>query len=414
MNSINLIESFSDFKEFKNIDRPTMMSVIENTFRLALLKKYGSDDNFDIIINIDKGDLEIWHNREIVADDFPKSEYNESKQIYISEALKIDSGFEVGEDITLPVSFSDFGRRIILMIKQNLALKISEIEKSKVYDLYKDRIGDIVTAEVYQIQKTLVVFLDDDGNEMILPKLEQIPSDFFRKGDYVKSVISNVVIENGNPVIYLSRCSTVFLEKLLESDITEIFDGLITIKKIAREPGEKSKVIVESYDDRIDPVGCCVGSKGSRIQKIIQELNGESIDIINFTNNNNLLATRILNPAKVSSLVFNDADKTIDVYVESDQIGLAIGKRRVNLKLAEKLLGYTINIFKNSNDDDDVDLDEFIDEIEPWIIDTLKNIGCDTAKSVLQLSDSDIIKRTDLEESTVKEIRNVLDSEFSI
>ncbi len=414
MNSINLIESFSDFKEFKNIDRPTMMSVIENTFRLALLKKYGSDDNFDIIINIDKGDLEIWHNREIVADDFPKSEYNESKQIYMSEALKIDSGFEVGEDITLPVSFSDFGRRIILMIKQNLALKISEIEKSKVYDLYKDRIGDIVTAEVYQIQKTRVVFLDDDGNEMILPKLEQISSDFFRKGDYVKSVISNVVIENGNPVIYLSRCSTVFLEKLLESDITEIFDGLITIKKIAREPGEKSKVIVESYDDRIDPVGCCVGSKGSRIQKIIQELNGESIDIINFTNNNNLLATRILNPAKVSSLVFNDADKTIDVYVESDQIGLAIGKRRVNLKLAEKLLGYTINIFKNSNDEDDVDLDEFIDEIDPWIIDTLKKIGCDTAKSVLQLSDSDIIKRTDLEESTVKEIRNVLDSEFSI
>lgn len=412
MNSINLIESFSDFKEFKNIDRPTMMSVIENTFRLALLKKYGSDENFDIIINIDKGDLEIWHNREIVADDFPKEEYNESKQIYLADALKVDSGFEVGEEITLPVSFSDFGRRIILMIKQNLASRISEIEKNKIYDIYKDRIGDIVTAEVYQIQKTRVVFLDDDGNEMILPKSEQIPSDFFRKGDYVKSVISNVTIENGSPIIYLSRCSSIFLEKLLEADITEIFDGLIIIKKIAREPGEKSKVIVESYDDRIDPVGCCVGSKGSRIQKIIQELNGESIDIINFTSNNNLLATRVLNPAKITSLSFN-VDKTIDVYVESDQIGLAIGKRKVNLKLAEKLLGYTINIFKNyHDDDDDVDLDEFIDEIDPWIIDILKKIGCDTAKSVLQLSDSDIIKRTDLEESTVKEIRQVLDSEF--
>lgn len=413
MDSINLIESFSDFKEFKNIDRPTMMNVIEGTFRMALLKKYGSDENFDIIINIDKGDLEIWHNREIVSDDFPTDQYIESKHILLSEALKVDPEFEIGEDITLPVSFSDFGRRIILMIKQNLSAKILEIEKNKVYELYKDRIGDIITSEVYQIQKNRIVFLDEAGNELILLKSEQIPSDFFRKGDFVKSVISNVTIENGNPIIYLSRASSVFLEKLLEFDITEIFDGLITIKKIAREPGEKSKVIVESYDDRIDPVGCCVGSKGSRIQRIIQELNGENIDIINFTNNKNLFVSRILNPAKISSLVFNDDNKSIDVFVESDQIGLVIGKRRANLRLAEKLLDCTINIFKNNSDDnDDVDLDEFIDEIEPWIIDTLKKIGCDTAKSVLQLSDSDIVKRTDLEESTVKEIRQVLDSEF--
>lgn len=411
MDSINLIESFSDFKEFKNIDRPTMMNVIEGTFRMALLKKYGSDENFDIIINIDKGDLEIWHNREIVPNDFLADDYVESKHIFLSEAKKIDSDFEVGEDITLPVSFSDFGRRIILMIKQSLASKILEIEKGKVYDSYKDRVGDIITSEVYQIQKNKIIFLDEDGNELVLLKKDQIPSDFFRKGDFVKSVISNVSIENGNPVIYLSRTSTIFLEKLLEFDIAEIFDGLITIKSIAREPGEKSKVIVESYDDRIDPVGCCVGAKGSRIQRIIQELNGENIDIINFTNNKNLLINRILNPAKISSLTINE-DKSIDVFVESDQIGLAIGKKRVNLRLAEKLLDCTINLFKNSDDTDDVDLDEFIDEIDPWIIDILKKIGCDTAKSVLQLSDIDIIKRTDLEESTVREIRQVLDSEF--
>jgi N utilization substance protein A len=415
MENLNLIESFSEFKEFKNIDRVTMMSILEDVFRSMLIKKYGSDDNFDIIINIDKGDLEVWRNREIVDDEFAEDsfDYEESKHISLTEAHKIDPSFEIGEEVTEAVKLEDFGRRAVLAIRQNLAGRILELEKDGIYKKYKDRIGDIVTGEVYQIWKREILIIDDEGNELILPKFEQIPSDFYKKGDNVRAVVSRVEMKNASPVIILSRTSPKFLEKLFELEVPEVFDGLITIKNIVREPGERAKVAVESYDDRIDPVGACVGMKGSRIHGIVRELRNENIDVINFTTNTALYITRALSPAKITSIKLDEDTKRAEVYLKPDQVSLAIGKGGHNIKLAGKLTGYDIDVYRDSDVDvEDVDLEEFADEIEPWILDELKAIGCDTAKSVLELSVDDLVKRTDLEEETVKDVRNILKSEF--
>lgn len=410
MASVNLIESFSEFKEFKNIDRATMMSILEEVFRGMVQKKWGSDENFDVIINIDKGDLEVWRNREIVEDGAVE---DENMQIAYSEAIKIEPDFEVGEEVSEEVKLEDFGRRSVLSLRQNLISKVLELEKDNLFRKYKDRIGDIVTGEVYQIWKKELLVLDDEGNELILPRTEQIPSDFFKKGDTLRGVVHNVEMKNNKPMVILSRTSPVFLERLFELEVPEVFDGLITIKKIVREPGERAKVAVESYDDRIDPVGACVGMKGSRIHGIVRELRNENIDVINYTSNVQLYITRALSPAKVSSIVINEEGKRAEVYLKPDQVSLAIGKGGYNIKLAGSLTGYEIDVFRElEGNAEDVELDEFVDEIDEWIIDELKKVGCDTAKSVLELSVEDLVKRTDLELETIQEVRKIFAAEF--
>jgi len=411
MENVNLIDTFSEFKELKNIDRPTMMSVLEDVFRGMLAKRYGSADNFDIIVNIDKGDFEIWRNREVVADE----EFTDpNMQIPLSEAHKIDEDYEVGEEVSDEVKFLDFGRRAILALRQNLVARILDLEKNNIYLKYKDRIGDIVTGEVYQMWKRETLVLDDDGNELILPKGEQIPSDHFRKGDTIRAVVIRVEMKNNTPNIILSRTSPVFLERLFELEVPEIFDGLITIRKIVRVPGERAKVAVESYDERIDPVGACVGMKGSRIHGIVRELRNENIDVINFTSNIQLFITRALNPAKITSIKLIESEKKAEIYLKPSEVSLAIGKGGLNIKLAGQLTGYDIEVYRepDNEDEEDVNLDEFADEIEGWIIDELKAIGCDTARSVLRLTVHDLVKRTDLEEETIKEVVNILKSEF--
>jgi transcription termination/antitermination protein NusA len=410
MNAIELIDSFSEFKEVKNIDRVTMMRIVEDVFRSTLKRKYGSDDNVDVIINPDKGDLEIWLSREIVPDaDFE----DEGTQIKYSEALKIEPDFEIGEEVSQEIKVEDFGRRNILSLRQNLAAKVMELEKDSIYQKYKERVGDIVNGEVYQIWKREILILDDDGNELILPKSEQIPSDYFRKGDTTRAVVLKVDLRNNSPVIVLSRTAPEFLARLFEQEVPEVFDGLITIKKIVRNPGERAKVAVESYDDRIDPVGACVGMNGSRIHGIVRELRNENIDVIPWTSNMQLLIQRALNPAKISNMEINEEESRVEVFLKPDEVSKAIGKGGHNIKLASKLTGYEIDVYREGAEDiDDVDLDEFSDEIDGWIIDELKAIGCDSAKSVLEIGKEDLVKRTDLEEETIDEIIKILKSEF--
>ena len=409
--SLNLIETFSEFKELKNIDRATMMRVLEEVFRSMVLRKYGTDENFDIIINIDKGDLEIWRNRVVVEDD---QLTDPNLQASLTEAKSIDEDYEVGENLTDEVKLEDFGRRSILALRQNLAARILELEKGNIYTKYKDREGEIITGEVYQVWKRETLIVDDDGNELVLPKSEQIPGDHFRKGDAIRAVVHRVEMKNNNPMIVLSRTSPVFLERLFEQEVPEIFDGLITIKKIVRIPGERAKVAVESYDERIDPVGACVGMKGSRIHGIVRELRNENIDVINFTNNIQLFISRALSPAKITSVKIVEADKRAEVYLKASEVSLAIGKGGFNIKLAGQLTGYEIDVYRESEgeEEDDVNLDEFSDEIDGWIIDELKAIGCDTARSVLNLSVGDLVKRTDLEEETIREVMRILREEF--
>lgn len=410
METLNLIDTFAEFKELKNIDRATMMSVLEDVFKNVLEKTYGTDENFDVIINIDKGDFEIWRNREVVADeDFE----DPNRQITLKEAKKIDADYEIGEEVTDEVKLAHFGRRAILNLRQNLASRIMELEKDQIFSKYKNKIGDIVTGEVYQVWKKEILILDDEGNELILPRTEQIPSDYFRKGDNLRAVVYKVELRNNNPLIILSRTSSVFLERLFELEVPEIFDGLITIKKIVRVPGERAKVAVESYDERIDPVGACVGMKGSRIHGIVRELRNENIDVINYSANTQLFIQRALNPAKVSSIKLHEDTKRADVYLKPDEVSMAIGKGGLNIRLASQLTGYEIDVYREvAQDDEDVNLDEFSDEIESWVIDQLKSIGCDTAKNVLTLTRSELIKRTDLEEETIDEVLRILKNEF--
>jgi N utilization substance protein A len=412
MSKINLSDSFAEFKEFKDIDRPTMMNILESVFRNMIIKKYGSDENFDIILNIDKGDLEVWRNREIVEDGEVE---DENSQIALSEAMKIEPDFEVGEECSEEVKLEDFGRRAVLALRQNLISKVLELEKDNIFKKYEDRVGEIINGEVYQVWKRELLILDDEDNELILPKSEQIPNDYFKKGDNIRAVVKQVEMRNNKPLITLSRTSPVFLERLFEMEVPEIFDGLITIKNIVREPGERAKVSVESYDDRIDPVGACVGMKGSRIHGIVRELRNENIDVINYTTNTQLYISRALSPAKVSSINLDEENDKAEVYLASDQVSLAIGKGGHNIKLAGKLTGYEIDVYREdvvSDIDDDVVLDEFSDEIEGWVLDELKAIGCDTAKNVLDLSEEELVKRTDLEEETIKDVRKILSSEF--
>ncbi|RCW37398.1 transcription termination factor NusA [Marinilabilia salmonicolor] len=411
MENINLIDTFSEFKELKNIDRATMVRVLEDSFRSVLVKIFGSDENFDVIVNIDKGDFEIWRNREVV----PDGEVEDTNtQISLSDARKIDEDYEIGEEVVDEVNFHKFGRRAILTLRQNLAGQIMELEKDHLYSKYTERIGDVVTGEVYQIWKREMLILDDEGNELILPRAEQIPGDFFRKGETVRAVVIRVEMRNNTPLIILSRTAPVFLERLFEFEVPEIYDGLITIKKIVRAPGERAKVAVESYDDRIDPVGACVGMKGSRIHGIVRELHNENIDVINYTANTQLFIQRALNPAKVSTIKLFEEEKRADVYLQPEEVSLAIGKGGLNIRLASQLTGYEIDVYRETEDEDeeDVSLDEFSDEIESWILDELKAIGCDTAKSVLDLTVEDLTKRTDLEEETIREVINVLKAEF--
>ena len=412
MASINLIESFQEFKDAENIDRPTLMKVLEDVFKTLLRKKYGSDENFDVIVNTEKGDLEIVRRRMIVDDGAVE---NPLAEIAYSEATKIEPDFEVGEELYEEVEIMEFGRRAILAAKQTLASRISDLKKNVLVKKYGDRVGEIISAEVYQVWKKEVLLLDEDGNELILPKSEQIPSDYFKKGESIRAVVKKVELKNNSPVIILSRTHSSFLAKLLEIEVPEIFDGLIVIRKIVREPGERAKVAVESYDDRIDPVGACVGMKGSRIHGIVRELKNENIDVINWTNNTQLLIQRGLTPAKISRMNLDQEAKTAEVFVSPEQVSLAIGKRGVNIKLAEELTGYNIDVYRDTEgemDEYDIDLDEFTDEIEPWVIDELKRIGCDTARSVLDLSTEELERRTDLEKETIDELRKVLQAEF--
>jgi N utilization substance protein A len=410
MNSTELVESISEFKEFKNIDRPTMMKVLEDVFKTLLRKKYGADDNFDIIVNTDKGDLEIWRNREIVED---LALEDDLTQITLSEAHKVDPDLELGDECYEEITLESFGRRAILAARQTLISRILELEKDEIFKKYKDRIGEIISAEVYQIWKKEILLLDDEGNELLLPKTEQIKADFYKKGDNIRAVVKDVEMRGANPRVILSRTDPSFLAKLLELEVPEIFDGMIIIKKIVREPGERAKVAVESHDDRIDPVGACVGMKGSRIHGIVRELRNENIDIINFTNNTSLFIQRALSPAKISSIDVNDDTKRVSVYLKPDQVSLAIGKGGLNIKLASRLTGYEIDVFRDIDaEEDDVDLDEFDDAIEPWIIDALKAIGCDTARSVLELDRKELIRRTDLEEETIDEVLSILKDEL--
>jgi N utilization substance protein A len=408
--SINLIDSFQEFKDFKNIDRPTMMSVLEDVFRSMIRKKYGTDENCDVIVNTDNGDLEIWRTRVIVEDGFSE---DDDLEIELAEALTIDADLEVGDEHVEQITLESFGRRAILAARQTLVSKILELEKDEIFKKYKDRVGEIVTGEVYQVWKKETLVLDDEGNELLLPKSEQIPADYFKKGDTVKAVVSKVDMMNSNPKIIISRTAPEFLQRLFELEVPEIFDGLITIKKIVREPGERAKVAVESYDDRIDPVGACVGMKGSRIHGIVRELKNENIDVINYTNNLQLYIQRALSPAKITSIKLDDDKKTAAVYLKPDQVSLAIGRGGHNIKLAGKLTGYEIDVYREADEhEEDVDIEEFSDEIESWILDEFKRIGLDTAKSVLALTVGELVKRTDLEEETVKDVLSILNAEF--
>jgi len=408
MENLALIESFSEFKDDKFIDRVTLMAILEEVFRNALKRKFGSDDNFDIIINPDKGDLEIWRNRIVVEDDMVE---DENEQISLSEARKIEPDFEVGEDVSEEVKLIDLGRRSILALRQNLVARIQEHDNTTIYKQFKDLEGEIYTAEVHHIRHKAVILLDDEGNEIILPKDRQIPSDFFRKGDNVRGIIESVELKGVKPSIILSRTSPKFLEQLFHQEIPEVFDGLITIKKVVRIPGEKAKVAVDSYDDRIDPVGACVGMKGSRIHGIVRELGNENIDVINWTNNKQLLVTRALSPARVSSVKLNDEDMTAQVYLKPEEVSKAIGRSGHNIRLAGQLTGYEIDVFREGVEED-VELTEFSDEIDAWIIQEFKKIGLDTARSVLELDIEDLIKRNDLEEETVQEVVKILKAEF--
>ncbi|MCB9034175.1 MAG: transcription termination/antitermination protein NusA [Chitinophagales bacterium] len=410
MNSIELVDSFSEFKDFKNIDRPTMMRVLEDVFKTLLRKKYGSDQNFDIIVNTDKGDLEIWRKRDIVEDGAVE---DKMAQVELAYAKKIEPDFEVGEELFEEIKIESFGRRAILAARQTLISRILDLEKDEVYKKYKDRVGEIITAEVYQVWKREILLLDDEGNELILPKNEQIKSDYYKKGDSIRAIIKDVELRGNTPYIILSRTAPEFLAKLLELEVPEIFDGLIVIKNIVREPGERAKVAVESYDDRIDPVGACVGMKGSRIHGIVRELRNENIDIINFTNNTILLLQRSLTPAKIESISLDEERKKASVFLKPDQVSLAIGRGGYNIKLAGKLTGYEIDVFRDTDElEDDVDLDEFADEIDGWIIDELKAIGCDTARSILELDRDELIRRTDLEEETIDEVISIMKAEL--
>ncbi|MDB5001972.1 MAG: nusA [Mucilaginibacter sp.] len=410
MSNINLIDSFQEFKDFKNIDRPTMMSVLEDVFRSMIRKKYGSDENCDVIVNTDNGDLEIWRTRVVMEDGFSE---DDDLEIELKEAKTLDPDLEVGDDYVELITLESFGRRAILAARQTLVSKILELEKDEIFKKYKDRVGEIVTGEVYQVWKKETLVLDDEGNELLLPKTEQIPADYFKKGDSVKAIVYKVDMLNSNPKIIISRTAPEFLQRLFELEVPEIFDGLITIKKIVREPGERAKVAVESYDDRIDPVGACVGMKGSRIHGIVRELKNENIDVINYTNNIQLYIQRALSPAKITSIKLDDEKKTAAVYLKPDQVSLAIGRGGHNIKLAGKLTGYEIDVYREADEhDEDVDIEEFSDEIESWILDEFKRIGLDTAKSVLALTVGELVKRTDLEEETVKEVLSILQAEF--
>jgi N utilization substance protein A len=412
MASINLIESFQDFKDAENIDRPTLMKVIEDVFKTLLRKKYGTDENFDVIVNDQTGDLEIFRRREIVEDDMIE---DDNMQIPYTDAIKIEPDYNVGEEVYEEMEVHDFGRRAILAAKQTLAARIGDLKKNNLLKKYAERVGEIIAGEVYQIWKKEILLLDDEGNELILPKSEQIPTDFFKKGESVRAVVKKVEMRNNTPIIILSRTHSSFLEKLLEIEVPEIMDGLIVIKKIVREPGERAKVAVESYDDRIDPVGACVGMKGSRIHGIVRELRNENIDIINFTANQQLLIQRSLTPSRINRMDINNETHHADVYLDPDQVSLAIGKKGVNIKLAQELTGFSIDVYRDVQDegvDYDIDLDEFSDEIEGWVIDEFKRIGCDTALSILDLSVEELVRRTDLEEETVKDVRRILEAEF--
>jgi N utilization substance protein A len=411
MENLNLIDYFSEFKELKNINREILIKVLEDVFKSMLEKQFETAENFDVIINPDKGDFEIWRNREVVEDaDFSDPNF----EISLTAAKLIDDDYEVGEEVTDEVKLESFGRRAILSLRQNLSSKILELEKDNLYSLYKDRIGQIVSGEVYQVWKREILIIDDEGNELILPKNEQIPADYFRKGDNVKAVVIRVDMRNGSPLIILSRTSSVFLERLFELEVPEIFDGLITIKKIVRMPGERAKVAVESYDERIDPVGACVGMKGSRIHGIVRELHNENIDVINYTHNLNLYISRALSPAKINRIEINEETKRAEIYLDPDQVSKAIGKNGLNIKLAIQLTEYEIDVYRdvNEEDEDDVNLDEFSDEIEAWIIAQFKSVGLDTAKSVLSLTIEELEKRTDLEEETIGDVLQVLREEF--
>lgn len=410
MEKINLIDTFSEFKENKNINRETLIRILEDSFRSIIVKTYGTDKNYNVIINTDKGDCEIWRNRKVVEDD---KVTDPNLEISLSEAKQIDADFEIGEDVTEAVAMKDFGRRAILSLRQQLASCIMELEKDNIYQKYKEKVGLIIVGEVYQVWKREVLVRDEEGNDLVLPKSEQIPSDFFRKGDTLKAVVLRVEIKNNSPYVILSRTSPIFLERLFEAEVPEIFDGLITIKKIVRMPGERAKVAVESYDDRIDPVGACVGMKGSRIHSIVRELRNENIDVINYTNNTQLYIQRAINPAKINSITVFEDEQRADVYLDADQVSFAIGKGGSNIKLAQQLCGYEINVFREqAESEEDVKLEDFSDEIDGWIIDVLKQVGCDTAKSVLELGRDELLRRTDLEEETINDVLSILKAEF--
>ncbi len=408
---ISLIDTFAEFKESKNIDRSTLINILEESFRNVIAKMYGSDENYEVIFNPDKGDCEIWRTRIVVEDDELE---DENMEITLTAAQKIESDYEVGEEVVDALDFASFGRRAVLNLRQTLASKILEIQKDTLYEKYAEKEGQIVVGEVYQVWKKEVLLLDDEGNEMLLPKHEQIPTDYYKKGDTVKAVVLKVDNRNNNPKIFLSRTSPVFLERMFEMEVPEIFEGLITIKKIVRIPGERAKVAVESFDDRIDPVGACVGMKGARIRGIVRELRNENIDVINYTNNTSLLITRALSPAKIQTIEMDEENKRANVFLKPEEISLAIGKNGNNIKLASMITEFTIDVFRNDIevDEEDIYIEQFNDEIDQWIIDILKSIGCDTAKSVLNVSREDLIIRTDLEEETVDELLSVLRSEF--
>ena len=410
MENLNLIDTFSEFKEYKSIERETLMRILEDVFRSLIVKKYGSDENVDIIVNIDKGDLEIWRNREIVEDG---SVEDENMEIAYSEAIKVEPDFEIGEELSEEIRLEDFGRRDILVIEQSLKAKIQDYERANVYAKYKDKVGEIIVGEVYQSWRRGVLVIDEDGIELVLPRTEQIPADSYRKGDTIKAVVLKVEMINGVPQITLSRVAPIFLERLLEQEVPEIYDGLITVKEIVRQPGERAKVAVESYDDRIDPVGACVGMRGSRIHGIVRELRNENIDIINYTTNPELYITRSLSPAKVTSIGLDAENRRAEVYMAAEEVSLAIGRGGHNIKLAGRLTGYLIDIFRDSDKDyDDVRLEQFIDEIDEWVIDVLKEKGFDTAKNVLALSFDELVQRTDLEDETIRFVISVFEKEF--
>ena len=408
MDNLNLISNFAEFKELKNIDKPTMIGVLEDVFHHALQKQYESDENFDVIINPEKGDLEIWRNRTVVEDG---NVQNPNMEIAVSQVKAIDPTYEIGDEYTDQVNFTSFGRRTVLSLRQNLASRILDLEKANLYEKYSQKVGDIITGEVYQVWKKEVLILDDEENELVLPKTEQIPNDFYRKGDTIKAIVKSVEMNNNQPRIILSRTASQFLERLFEQEVPEIFDGLITIKKIVRIPGERAKVAVESYDERIDPVGACVGMKGSRIYSIVKELRNENIDVVNYTANTQLMIQRSLNPAKISSITLDEEKKTASVYLKPDQVSLAIGKGGLNIRLSKMLTGYDIDVYREV-EEEDVALTEFADEIDGWMIDALKNVGFDTAKSVLEVPVEEIAARADLELEQAQKIVEVLKAEF--